>query len=89
MIACENLSALSNNLDPGNYISITDPDHNSVIAIQKLLQSPGINWLHRHVRGPQDEKKESSEPGHWEKLNIEMDTMSKYMLSQPHNCPSQ
>jgi hypothetical protein len=88
-IACDNLSALSNSLDSDNYTSIQDPDHDLIIAIQKLLLSPGITWLHRHVRGHQDDKKDSSALDRWEKLNIEMDALAKRTLSQPHSLPSQ
>jgi hypothetical protein len=88
-IACDNLSALMNSLDPDTYTSIQDPDHDLIIAIQKLLLSPGITWLHRHVRGHQDDKKDISALDRWEKLNIEMDALAKLTLSQPHSLPSQ
>ncbi len=88
-IACDNLSALLNSLDPDTYTSIQDRDHDLIIAIQKLLLTPGITWLHRHVRGHQDDKKDISALDRWEKLNIEMDALAKRTLSQPHSLPSQ
>jgi hypothetical protein len=88
-IACDNISALLNSLDQDSYTSILDPDHDLITAIQKLLQTPGITWLYRHVRGHQDDKKAINELDHWEKLNIEMDALAKHTLAQTPNCLSQ
>jgi hypothetical protein len=88
-IACDNISALKNSLDPDTNTTIYDPDFDLIIAIKRKMNESRITWQYRHVYGHQDENKEKTDLDRWDRLNIEMDTLAKYTLSQPYQSSTQ
>jgi hypothetical protein len=84
-IACDNILALQNSLDPNFITMIYDPDYDLIIAVKKKMKETCITWQYHHVHGQQDETKDLD---HCEQLHIEMDSLAKHALSQPYQPPT-
>jgi hypothetical protein len=86
-LGCDGLSALHTVFEQGMALRSDIPDYNLVRAIDHLRKTSKVLWVHRHVKGQQDEQ--SNDLDIWAHHNVQMDMKAKAYLpvaqSQPRH----
>jgi hypothetical protein len=73
-LASEHLQVTSK---ANQHVSCKHPDHDIIFAIRNKMRQTKTQWQYTHVRGHQDDKKDTQELNHLEQLNVEMDALGK------------
>ena len=71
-VVCDNISALNQALDTTMLTTSKHPDHDLLFAMRNKMQQSNVQWNYIHVRGHQEDKKQSHELSRLELLNFEM-----------------
>jgi len=75
-VGCDGIAALRAVFEP-RFIHCRVKHFDLITSIRRLVQNSPVKWLHRHVRGHQDEKRPPESLDRWERLNVEADHRAK------------
>ncbi len=84
-IGCDGLSALQTVFEHGTALTTDIPDYDLVGAILHLRKTSKVAWLHRHVKGHQDDT--SDDLDIWAQRNVQMDLKAKQHLPVARSSP--
>jgi hypothetical protein len=76
-IACDSISALNQASKNYDFINPNLPQFDLIMAIRSIVSETTLEWTWKHVKGHQDDTRETSELDQWSKWNIQMDAEAK------------